>query len=143
MDLLRCTLGAPKFKKCRDQTWNSESAKQVAYHLNVVTQAKYHYLKFLLIRIFIWMFVLIKFLIFTFFRDDANSHSFSSRCTLGAPKVHLRCTYFCIILVQLRWTLGAPKVHLRCTYFKKVLIFWSRKKINFYKKYFFLRHLSL
>ena len=114
-------VGAPKCKKCRDQTWNSESAKQVAYHLNMVTQAKYHYLKFLLIRIFIWMFVLIKFLIFTFFRDGGNSHSFSSRCT-----------YFCIILVS-----------FRCTYFKKVLIFWSRKKISFYKKYFFLRHLSL
>ena len=54
-------VGAPKCKKFRDQTWNSESGKQVAYDLNMVTQAKYHYLKFLLIRIFTWMFVLINF----------------------------------------------------------------------------------
>ena len=50
-----------------------ESGKGAVYDLIIVSKAKYNYLEFLLIKIFILEFVLNNFLDFHFFRDEQNS----------------------------------------------------------------------
>ena len=54
-------------RSARDFKTRARASARAQIWARVPSLAKYHYLKFLLIRIFIWMFVLIKFLIFTFF----------------------------------------------------------------------------
>ena len=77
--LSRRALGAPTLKKVPDQTWNFELEKYAMYDLNMVKWAKCNYLKFLLIRIFIVVFVWIIFLIFSFFIISEILSYFSSR----------------------------------------------------------------
>ena len=67
---LRRAIGAPKCKKEREQTWNFELRKYAVYDLIMVTQSKFDYLNFLLIRIFILKFGLNNFLDFHF--SDKN-----------------------------------------------------------------------
>ena len=83
--LFRRALGAPTLQKVPDQTWNFELEKYAIYDLNMVKWAKCDYLKFLLIRIFIVMFVWINFLIFTFFSIRKISSYFWSRRAISAP----------------------------------------------------------
>ena len=76
--LSRRALGAPTLKKVPDQTWNFELEKYAMYDLNMVKGAKCDYVKFLLIRIFIVVFVWIIFLIFMFFIISEILSYFSS-----------------------------------------------------------------